>query len=109
MESSKFNSRDNAIIFGSMAYIIISLLDGTLTLWGLRLGAIEEVNPVMEWLIGKSPIVFMAVKLMLPVILGFIFWKIRKRSRTFVTYSLGVVLIVYAAVMVLHVYWLVSS
>ncbi|MBC2723552.1 MAG: hypothetical protein HGJ98_10970 [Desulfosporosinus sp.] len=92
-----------------MAFIILSLLDGTLTLWGLVLGAIEEVNPVMEWLIGKSPIVFMAVKLMLPVILGFIFWKIRNRSRKFVTYSLGVVLIAYAAVMVLHVHWLVNS
>ena len=65
---------------------------------------IEEANPVMQWLIETSPVAFMAAKLSLPIILGFIFWKIRNRSCKFVTYSLGLVLIVYAMVMVFHVY-----
>jgi len=30
--------------------------DGILTLWELRLSAIEEVNPVMRWLIEETPI-----------------------------------------------------
>jgi Na+/proline symporter len=86
---------------------VLSVIDGALTLWGLGLGAIEEVNPVMQWLIEKGPVAFMAVKLLLPVILGLIFWKIRNRSRKFVACSLGLVLIVYVVVMVLHVYWIV--
>ena len=84
----------------------IIVVVSSLTLWGLGLGAIEELNPLMQLLIEKSPIAFMAVKLSLPVILGIIFWRIRNRSCKFVACSLGLVLIVYAVVMVLHVYWI---
>jgi len=91
------------VILGSVAFFILSLLDGALTLWGLGLGAIEEVHPVMQCLIEKSPIVFIAVKSSLPVILGLILWKIRKRSRKYVTCSLGLVLIAYTVVMGFHV------
>jgi len=55
--------------------LILSLLDALLTLWGLSLGVIVEANPIMQWLIEKSPIVFMVVKLSLPVILGSVLWK----------------------------------
>ena len=102
-----FWSRDRAIIVGSIVFLILSLLDGALTLWGLGLGAIEEVNPVIQWVIIQSPIAFMAVKLSLPVILGIIFWRIRDRSGKFVACAWGLVLIVYAVVMVLHVIGLV--
>jgi len=88
-------------------FLILSLLDGTLTLWGLGQGVIEEGNPVMQWLIEKSPIVFMTVKLSLPVMLGFVLWKLRNRSRKFVACSLGLVLITYAVVIGLQVYWIV--
>ena len=116
MESSRRNTlnswlltSEKGIIVGSIVFLILSLLDGALTLWGLGLGAIEEVNPLMQWLIEKSPIVFMSVKLSLPVMLVFVLWRIRNRSRKFVTYSLGLVLSVYAVVMVFHVYWVVGS
>lgn len=72
MECSKLSSRDQAIIIGTILFLILSLFDGALTLWGLGLGAIEEVNPFMEWLVGKSPILFMAVMILIPVILGFV-------------------------------------
>ncbi|MDR3585515.1 MAG: DUF5658 family protein [Desulfosporosinus sp.] len=92
------------IIAGCTVLFLLSLLDGALTLWGLRIDAIEEVNPVMQWLTEKSRIAFMAVKLSLLVILGFIFWRIRNRSRKFVVCLLGLVLIVYSVVIGLHVY-----
>ncbi|WP_373887484.1 DUF5658 family protein [Desulfosporosinus nitroreducens] len=63
---------------------------------------------MMRWLIGKSPIIFIAVKLSLPVALGLVFWRIRNRSRKFVAYSLRLVLIVYAVVMGSHVYWIIN-
>ena len=81
----------------STLLFFLSVIDATLTLWGLGLG--EEVNPVMQWLIEKSPIVFMTVKLSLPIILGFVLWKIRNRSLKFVACSLRLVLIIYAVVM----------
>jgi len=59
-------------------FLILSLLDGASTLWGLGQGAIEELNPVMRWLIEENPIVFMTVKLSLPVMLGFVLWEIRQ-------------------------------
>lgn len=67
------------------------------------------MNPVMQWLIEKSPIEFMAVKLSLPVMLGVVLWEIRDRSSKFVACSLWLVLIVYSMVMILHVYWIVGS
>jgi len=88
-------------------FLILSTIDAALTLWGLSIGVIEEVNPLMQWLIETSPVAFMAAKLSLPVILGLILWRIRNRSRKFVACSLGFVLIVYAAVMLFHVYWIV--
>ncbi|MCO1604023.1 DUF5658 family protein [Desulfosporosinus nitroreducens] len=41
-------TRGKLIIVGSIMFLILSLLDGALTLWGLGLRAIEEANPVME-------------------------------------------------------------
>ncbi len=76
-------SRDKAIIVGSIVFLILSLLDGALTLWGLRVGVTEEVNPLMLWLIGNSPIVFIVVKASIPFILGFVLWRIRNKNRVF--------------------------
>ena len=107
MERNMLRLKDKSIIVSSIVYLILSLLDGALTLWGLGQGAIEEVNPIMQSLITQSPIVFLTVKLLLPVILGLIFWRIRNTSCKFVAWSLGLVLIVYAVVMLFHVYWIV--
>ena len=97
MESKKMNSwvltREITIIIGSIVFFIFSLLDGVLTLWVLRLGAIEEVNPMMRWLINKSPIGFMAFKLTLPVMLAFVLWRIRNNAHKFVINSLWLVLV----------------
>lgn len=103
------NRNEILIIFGSIFLIILNLIDGGLTLWGLRQGVIEEVNPLMLLLIEKSPIVFMIVKLLLPVMLGLVFWWIRNRSCRLVRYGLGLVSIVYVLVMVFHVYWITNS
>lgn len=110
MESNKYNLwllvRAKGILVGSIVFFILSLLYGALTLWGLGQGAIEEVNPVMRWFIEKSPITFMDIKLSLPVMLGFVLWEIRDRSRKFVAYSLWLVLVVYSIVMLFHGYWI---
>lgn len=102
------NINKKRTMVGSMVFLILSLLDGALTIWGLGLSAIVEINPVMKWLVERSPILFMAVKLLLPVILGCVLWKIPERSDSFFTYSLGFVLVVYSVTMVLHFYWILD-
>jgi len=47
-------SRDKAIIIASIVFVILSLLDASLTLWGLGQGAIEEGNPMMQGLLKKA-------------------------------------------------------
>ena len=71
-ESSRLSpgSWERVIIVGCTVLLLLSCMDGVLTLWGLSIGAIEEANPIMQWLIEKSPIVFMVFKLSFPVMLG---------------------------------------
>jgi hypothetical protein len=75
-------------------------------IWGLSLEAIQEANPLMQLIINKSPVGFMALKLSVPIILGFVLWKIK--TKKLVIYSLlGLVLVVYAMVIVVHIYWVI--
>jgi len=78
-------SVDKQIVVDSVSVVLLSLTDGALTPWGMERGVIEEANPVMQLLIIKSPIGFIAVKLLLSVILGFLLWRLRNRSRRFVS------------------------
>jgi len=102
-------TRKKVIIAGCVVLLILSYLDGILTLWDLSINVIEEGNPIMQWLIEKSPVGFMAVKLMMPVILGFLFWRNMNKLNKFFAYSLEFVLIVYAMIILLHLYWIITA
>lgn len=91
-----------AIIF------VLSFTDGALTLWGLKLGAIEEANPVMRVLITASPNAFMIVKLLLPISLGLLFWQLRHGLLKLLKLFLRLVLLGYVLVTMLHVYWIIT-
>jgi len=52
--TNMLRSRDKAIIIASIVFVILSLLDASLTLWGLGQGAIEEGNPMMQSLLKKA-------------------------------------------------------
>jgi len=88
--------------------IVFNTLDEFFTLWGLRLQLIEEANPLMQQLIIHRPITLMTVKLLLPIILGYLMWYIRSTSPKLVSYGLGIVLTCYSGVMVLHGYWIIN-
>jgi hypothetical protein len=78
--------REKLIIVSCALLFVLSALDGTLTLWGLSLDVIKEANPFMQLIINKSPAGLMAIKLLLPIILGFVLWKIK--TKKLVIYSL---------------------
>jgi hypothetical protein len=44
-------SRDKAIIVSSIVSLILSLMDGALTIWGLGQGATKEMLIILIWLI----------------------------------------------------------
>lgn len=96
------------IILASIAIFILCIADYILTFWGLSINAISEANPMMLSAI-RDPILLMIMKILLPVILGVSCWigrdKVRKKM---VTYSLGLVLVVYSMVTLLHIYWIVG-
>ena len=71
--------REKFIIVSCAILYVLSATDGILTLWGLSLEAIQEVNPLMQLIINKSPVGFMALKLSVPIILGFVLWKIKTK------------------------------
>ena len=96
------------IILASIAIFILCIADYILTFWGLSINAISEANPMMLSAI-RSPILLMIMKILLPVILGVSCWIGRdKVSKKMITYSLGLVLVVYSMVTLLHIYWIVG-
>lgn len=94
--NSRLWTRDKEIIAGCAVLFILSAIDCALTLKGLSLKVIKEVNPIMQWLIGRSLIGFITLKLLMPVILGLMFLWRRNRLHKIVAYLLGFVLAVYA-------------
>lgn len=83
------------------------MLDGGLTLFGLNLEVVEEVNPLMDRLILASPQGFMVVKFLIPLIFSLLLWKKRHQLRKHIVYLLGFVFALYTFVMLLHAYWIV--
>ncbi|WP_338077756.1 DUF5658 family protein [Acididesulfobacillus acetoxydans] len=91
------------------ALAVLTLLDGALTPWGLRLGAIEEANPLMRWLIDQNVVAFMAVKLALPVLLGVLLWRIGNRPHALVSRLVVIGVLAYGVVLVTHAQWILRG
>jgi hypothetical protein len=101
--------RNQEIILLSVIYFVLNFMDGSLTLWGLNLGIIEEANPLMRSLIFTSPILFGAVKLSLPILVAFYCWFIRKKNLWLAVFVLWLAIAVYSLVTLAHGYWLVKA
>jgi hypothetical protein len=67
--NTRLFSRDKEIISGCTLLFILSAIDCVLTLRGLSIKVIEEANPIMQWLIGRSLIGFITLKLLMPLFL----------------------------------------
>lgn len=119
MSTSEFNSNktfqstkpainffEKKLIAAISILLIFNIMDLQLTLWGISLHFIEEGNPLMRFFIGNNPIYLKMLKLLLPIILGTACWRIRYTSRKLVVYGMGVTLVVYLFVMLLHVHWI---
>ncbi|CAA7600303.1 Hypothetical protein DEACI_0955 [Acididesulfobacillus acetoxydans] len=107
MDFSPPHNRKSLLLPAALA--VPTLLDGVLTLWGLRLGAIEEDNPLMRWLIDQNAVAFTAVKLALPVLLGVLLCRIGNRPHALVSRLLVVAVPAYDVVLVTHAQWILRG
>ena len=98
---------NRGIIVATAAFFVLSIGDALLTLWGLKLDVIEEVNPLMRELIERKPWLFISLKTLIPVALGTYCWLRRDSDRKLVTYALVLSLGVYVVVSIFHIYWIV--
>lgn len=97
--------KEKGILLASALLLILSGIDGAMTLWGLHIEAIEEANPLMEGLIVTRPGAVMSAKLLLPVVLGVLCWLVRERSQRMIKYSFGLVLVMYLLTDLFHLFW----
>jgi len=100
------NAFENKIIVSTIILLIFNIIDIELTLRGMRLHLIEEGNPLMQLIIERNPLYLRTFKVLLPIILGTACWWVRDTSRKLIVYGMGLTLIVYLLIMLIHAYWL---
>ena len=102
----------NKINFIYLSWLIaaLNIFDGVTTAYGLKEGAIEELNPIMDFLWLVSPVLFLALKFSLSVGIVIISISVYKKgSKTFQgVYSVLLVGVccVYFGIFFLHIMWL---
>ncbi|HYF90905.1 MAG TPA: DUF5658 family protein [Symbiobacteriaceae bacterium] len=79
--------------------------DLALTLWGLRLGAIEEANPLMAPLVTAHPALAVVVKLVVAGAAVLVFHQAYPLRRRLVAAGVLVVSLCLAGVLLLHGSW----
>lgn len=102
----ELNMFEKRLILATTILLALNIMDIQLTLWGIRLHLIEEFNPLMRLLIEKNPLYLTIPKLLLPILLGVACWWTRNTSQTLITYGLGLTLIAYLCIMLLHAHWI---
>ena len=68
-------------IYLSWFIAVLNIFDGVTTAYGLKEGKIEELNPIMDFLWVTSPLLFLALKFSLSVLIVIISIFVYKKSR----------------------------
>lgn len=86
---------------------IVNLFDGILTYIGVREGFIEEKNPLMNSLINESAWLFLMIKGILSLLLLLLTPYFKKRTVSDFLFGLTLfAVLVYSAVSLIHLFWL---
>ncbi|WP_127587840.1 DUF5658 family protein [Paenibacillus koleovorans] len=86
---------------------VASCLDALLTDLGLRMGLIGEANPIMRFLYENSYYSFYALKIALPLSLFILAARVGQRLLIHRLFRFSA--FVYAAILLLHTFWLTAS
>ncbi len=101
---------NKTIIALAIAVAILNIFDGYATSYGLLHNIIEELNPIMDFIINCSPNLFILLKIALSFLILFISYLVYKGSsqkfkKTFM-FSLAFVCMIYVGIIGLHFTWL---
>lgn len=98
------------LLFCSVFIAFLNLFDGIATHYGINHNIIEELNPLMNFLMVISPLLFLCIKVLLSIMLLCLsYWVYQKSKTTFQTlylYSLVGVSVMYTAICCMHLVWL---
>lgn len=82
------------------AIIVLNVLDALFTLFWVRAGLARETNPLLRWLVNEHPVWFTVTKLALVLLGTFVLW--RSRHRPLAVIGIGLIFIVYCAILIHH-------
>lgn len=98
------------ILFCSVFVALLNLFDGIATHYGIRHNSIEELNPLMNFFMAISPLLFLCIKVVLSILLLCVsYWVYQKSKATFqklFLYSLVGVSVMYIGIFCVHIFWL---
>ena len=85
-----------------MAILLLGVADAFFTLHHVNVNNAEELNPIMNFFLGKSPEIFFNVKYILTALCLIVLCL--HKNLPIVKYLLGVVLLIYLAIVLNHLY-----
>lgn len=88
-----------------VAAFCLNVIDAILTLVGIRLGLVQEMNPLLIGVVS-SPVLFLAIKL--GAVGGFTMCLWRLRRHAWVLYGAYVAFFAYLAIVCYHIYGLMG-
>jgi len=82
------------------AVVVFNMLDGILTIGWIQSGRAVELNPLMDYLLGTDPVLFIFTKMLLVCLGVLLLW--RYRSKTSAVFSIYVCFAVYSSILLYH-------
>lgn len=97
------------MLFG-ISIAFLNLFDGIVTNYGFVEKLIEEMNPIMDFLISINPALFLSLKVGLSLLILFVSYRVYTKSkvnfqRLYLLTLIGVFCL-YFSICSLHLYWL---
>ena len=85
----------------ALLILFFAALDGWATIQMLAAGHGTELNPLMAWLLGRSPALFLCLKLLLTALC--VNWIVRRERHPYARVAAIVALAIYVPIVGLHI------
>lgn len=101
------NIKKHKTLFGFLCLIwLLNLSDALISAYFVGNGLAEELNPIMLFLMDKSMVLFVAVKIILMTFVLAWIWRIKKATR-FANFVTGFALILYGALFIYQIFHII--
>ena len=98
------------IIYCSALIALLNLFDGIATHYGIINNMIQELNPLMDFFMAISPLLFLWIKIVLSILVLYASYWIYKKSNVkfqiLFLYSLVGTSVMYVGIFCMHIFWL---